>query len=143
MGGLTSRNKGKRAEREVVKILQPVVNEVYEGLGIEAPELERNLMQSHKGGYDLVGLDWLALEVKHQEQYHLEKWWEQCERQAKPYQEPILFYRKNNVKWRIRMWARVLTYSKVVEVLVDISVEDFLDYFRESLHNRLSLISGV
>lgn len=142
MGGLMSRNKGKRAEREVVKILQPVVTEIYEEMGCEVPELERNLMQSHKGGYDLVGLDWVALEVKHQETFQLDKWWEQCQRQAKPHQEPVLFYRKNNVKWRVRMLAKVLTHSKVVEMLVDLSIEDFLGYFRETLHNRLSLVIG-
>ena len=74
MAGLMSRNKGKRGEREVVKLLQPVVNEVYESLGLEPPLLERNLMQSHKGGCDLAGLDWLALEVKYQEQQQMTSW---------------------------------------------------------------------
>ena len=141
MGGLTSRNKGKRAEREVVKVLQPVVTKVYEEMGLEVPELERNLMQSHKGGYDLVGLDWIALEVKHQEAFNLTAWWEQCTRQAKASQEAVLFYRKNNVKWRVRMAAKVLTHSSVIYLqVVDIALEEFLVYFEVSLRDRLNLL---
>lgn len=123
-------NKGKRAEREVVKLLQPVVSEVCTALKREIILLERNLMQSHRGGYDIVGLDWMALEVKHHEQLAPEQWWKQALRQAKAFQEPVLFYRKNNVKFRVRMkgslWHGVIEH----ECPVDISVDDFLNYFK-------------
>ena len=100
MSGLYSRNRGKRGEREVIKLIQPVVNEVYQSLGKEPPELERNLMQSHKGGCDLAGLDWLSLEVKYQEAENMTSWWEQTKRQAGKEREAVLFYRKNHAKWR-------------------------------------------
>ena len=77
MSGGFSREKGKRAEREVVKLLQPVVTKVYQEAGKEIPLLERNLMQSHKGGHDIVGLEWMALEVKHHETLQISQWWEQ------------------------------------------------------------------
>lgn len=142
MAGLMSRNKGKRAEREVIKLLQPVVNEVYRSLGLEPPVLERNLMQAHKGGCDLVGLDWLALEVKHQEQQQVASWWEQCKRQAEPGREPVLFYRKNNVKWKVRMFGHLIAGSQRVRCPVDITPEAFLAYLRIRLLKELTPLSG-
>ena len=138
MAGVRSQNKGKRAEREVVKLLQPVVNEVYESVGLEPPELQRNLMQSHKGGYDLAGLDWLALEVKHQETFQLTAWWEQTKRQAGTQREGILFYRRNNIKFRVRMFAYLVAGGQRVRCPVDIEVEAFLAYLRIRLLKELS-----
>ena len=140
MGGAMSRNKGQRAEREVVKLLQPVVIEVWNELGREgaAPSLERNLMQAHKGGHDLLGLDWLAIEVKHQEQFALASWWQQAKDQADRASqasfdpvEPVLFYRKNNVPWRVVMFGYLgVNGSKRVRCPVDITPEAFLVWFR-------------
>lgn len=137
MAGLMSRNKGKRGEREVVKLLQPVVNEVYQSLGLEPPVLERNLMQSHKGGFDLVGLDWLALEVKYQEQTQLTTWWEQCKRQAGKDREPVLFHRKNHATWKVRMFGYLVAGGQRVRCPVDITPEAFLAYLRLRLMKEL------
>lgn len=142
MAGLMSRNKGKRGEREVVKLLQPVVNEVYQSLGLEPPALERNLMQSHKGGCDLAGLDWLALEVKYQEQEQMTSWWDQCKRQAKPDREPVLFYRKNNAKWKVRMFGCLVAGGQRVRCPVDITPEAFLAYLRLRLMKELSPLNA-
>lgn len=140
MGSVMSRNKGQRAEREVVKLLQPVVIEVWNELGKEgvAPSLERNLMQAHKGGHDLLGLDWLAIEVKHQEQFALASWWQQTKDQAdKAGQhsivevEPVLFYRRNNVSWRVVMFGYLgVDGSKRVRCPVNVTPEAFLLWFR-------------
>lgn len=75
-------DKGKRAERQVRSLLQSVVTRVYTDYGIDVPILERNLQQSIKGGADIRGLDWLAVEVKHQETVKLEQWWRQTCEQA-------------------------------------------------------------
>ena len=69
MSGNMSRNKGQRGERAVAKLLMDATKELYEELGIEQPEFKRNLMQTQNGGYDLVGLDYLAIEVKWQETF--------------------------------------------------------------------------
>lgn len=86
---VNAKQKGANAEREVAALLQPTVDRAYmETLGItlgEVPKLQRNLLQTREGGYDLVGLDWLALEVKRQEAVgtggirkgHLRQWWAQ------------------------------------------------------------------
>lgn len=140
MNGAMSRNKGQRAEREIVKLLQPVVIAAWtelERVG-PAPNLERNLMQAHKGGHDLLGLDWLALEVKHQEQFMIASWWQQTKEQAtKASQllnievEPVLFYRKNHVQWRVIMRGYLdVQGGGRVRCPVNIPPEAFLVWFK-------------
>jgi hypothetical protein len=143
-----SRDKGKRAEREIVKLLQPVVIAVWNELGREgaAPTLERNLMQSHKGGHDLIGLDWLALEVKHREQFVLASWWRQAKTQAEEAEaklhrpvEPVLFYRRNNIPWRVVMFGYLDSGSAGrVRCPVDITPDAFLAWFRLRLAQELT-----
>ena len=140
MSGAMSRNKGQRAEREVVKLLQPVVIEAWAELGKDgpAPCLERNLMQAHKGGHDLLGLDWLALEVKHQEQFVLEAWWRQAVEQADRAGrrsfvevEPVLFYRKNHAPWRVIMRGYLdVRGEKRVRCPVNVGPHAFLAWFK-------------
>lgn len=133
MAGGFSREKGKRAEREVVKLLQPVVTEVYRDAGLEVPMLERNLMQSHKGGHDIVGLDWMALEVKHHETLQVSQWWEQAKRQAGDTREPVLIYRQNRVKWRVMVFGQVNAGNELVVCPCEISLESFLEWFEKRL----------
>ncbi len=105
MSGLHSRNKGKRAEREVVKLIQPLVDRAFTDAGRVAPLVQRNTIQSHVGGADLVGVPFLAIEVKHCEIFCLPAWWRQtCEQMDG--RLPLLFYRKNHVEFRCRVvWA--------------------------------------
>lgn len=137
MAGLMSRNKGKRAEREIVNLLQPIVDSVYsehQTKTTEVPRLQRNTLQSDRGGFDITGIAWFAPEVKHQEQLNINVWWAQCKAQAKPGQEAVLFYRKNGTKWRVRMVARLsLEGTRVLRCTVDISMPTFCSYFRERL----------
>src|SRR5438045_4158293 len=77
MGGLMSRNKGKRAERQVIDLLQPIVDHCYKEAGLKPLLLQRNTVQSDQGGFDIIGLEWLALEVKHQEILNVDAWWQQ------------------------------------------------------------------
>ena len=142
-----SRNKGQRAEREVVKLLQPVVIAAWNEVGRDgpAPSLERNLMQAHKGGHDLLGLDWIAIEVKHQEQFAVASWWQQTKEQAiKASQqgvaqvEPVLFYRKNNVQWRVIMYGYLdVQGGGRVRCPVSVAVEVFLVWFKLRLEKEL------
>ena len=144
MGGLMSRNKGKRGEREVVKLLQPVVNKVYAEMGCVAPDLERNLMQSHKGGHDVVGLEWLALEVKYQETPQLRVWWEQTHLQAlgvgnRPQRTPVLIWRKNNSPWKVRMRGYLPAGERKINCVCDIELPSFLLWLEHRLVAELSL----
>ncbi len=146
MGGSMSRSKGQRAEREVIKLLQPVVNEVWQqvfgdkvGGEWEIPKLQRNTLQSDEGGFDIVGLQWMALEVKHQEKLQVEKWWEQTVRQAKGKAEPILMYKQNNVKFRVRVWVPIWVhgYGEHINEVVEMSLESFIRYLRKRLESEL------
>lgn len=129
---VNAKQKGANGEREVASLLQPVVDRAYmETLGItqrEVPKLQRNLLQTREGGYDLVGLDWLALEVKRVEAVGasgqirkgaLRGWWLQCVTAAskrevvdgqvvsRVVKEPVLFYRPNGVTWTVRMYGHL------------------------------------
>lgn len=141
MSGTMSRNKGKRAEREVIAILQPIVNHVWLTHGLEPPLLQRNTLQSDQGGCDLAGLEWLSLEVKHCETFQLTQWWAQTVRQAKgrngQKKTAVLFYRKNNVAWRVRMEGQAGDFRPWACV-VDIAQEDFEYWF----YNRLMGLVG-
>lgn len=140
MGGKMSLGKGKRGEREIVKLLQPVVDKVYAcypQLG-QAPIIQRNTLQSDRGGFDLVGLDWLAPEVKFQESLNLNGWWKQTAGQAKPHQTPVLFYRRSRVAWRVQIKMYRQLGEKRFFCRADIAVEDFLVYFEHRLHLELA-----
>ena len=133
--------KGKRAEREMVKILQPVVAKAWAtvgGMPDTCPVLSRNLVQSRQGGYDLVGLDWLALEVKHHETLKVRDWWSQALRQARTDQTPVLVYKKNNVKWRAVVWGYVPAGAKRIRCPVDIDLESFLLWFEHRVLDELT-----
>lgn len=82
MAGNMSRNKGQRGEREVIQLLQPIVDKLYLEAHMDGPKLRRNLMQSQDGGFDVAGLEWLALEVKFQEIENTTGWWKQTCKQA-------------------------------------------------------------
>lgn len=142
--GIHALNKGKRAEREVVAILQPIVAKLYREANIHPPKMQRNTIQSDDGGCDLVGLEWLSLEVKHQEDFSLSAWWEQTVRQAYKggkVRTPVLWYKRNNVAWRVRMPGIAGGTQDVAwcGCVVDISMEDFLKYLDARIRAALLL----
>lgn len=148
MGKINSRSKGQRAERAAIDLLQPVVNECYAALGYkehEVPMLQRNTLQSQAGGFDVVGLEWLALEVKHQETLLIEQWWLQTIKQAKKANngqgaEPVLMYKQNNVRFRVRMQVHVWVHRSDGGQwhIVDVSIESFVEYFKARLMAELT-----
>ena len=94
--GAGARGKGASGEREVKIILRSILAPVYLYHNEPLPEFERNLNQSRSGGYDLTGLEWLAIEVKRQERSNLKAWWEQTLKQTGSGQIPLLLHRANN-----------------------------------------------
>jgi hypothetical protein len=144
MGGKYSRDKGKRGEREVIELLQPVVNQVREVLELPPMQLKRNTLQSDRGGNDIAGLPWLAIEVKFHAKLALNAWWAQTiEQAAREYdgrvaQVPVLFYRTTGrTAWRVRMWGALHGEGRTVATLVDVASDDFLRWFRIQLAARL------
>lgn len=133
-------NKGKAGEREVIKLLQPWVNEVCDFMEVDRLELERNLDQSKYGGYDIKGLDWLALEVKRQETLNINKWWEQTVKQTKSNQVGVLIYRQNRKQWKVVMIGQIGTSQKCrVQIDLDAFEIWFKDMVYADLRSRLQL----
>lgn len=155
MAGLMSRNKGKRGEREVIDLLQPILDRVFADFaahGWEAPRLQRNTLQSDGGGFDVVGLEWLALEVKFQESYSLNGWWTQTRTQAEQVARiqnrqvgpsvgqvtPVLIYRKSRVAWRIQTLGGLKVDKDLwVRARVDMELEPWLVWMEVRLKQEL------
>lgn len=146
MGGKMSRNKGQRAERQFISMLQAVVDWHYRGAELPAPELKRNLMQTQNGGYDVVGLEWAAIEVKHQETLSINSWWEQTIRQCGDNQIPILAYKQNRRSWRVMTIGALdgpgTIPSFQMQTPVDITIERFLDWFSRVIALQVGQESG-
>ena len=130
--GKIARDKGARGEREVIDLLQPIVDTAYKAAGKEPPQLKRtSSMQADGGGCDVHGLPWLALEVKRCETLQIEAWWRQCCAQAQPGQLAVLVWRQNGRTWRVRFTVQLaLVFTTAV---VDVSMADFTAYFVELL----------
>jgi hypothetical protein len=105
------RAKGQNGEREAIRLIESWAAPVAATAGIQPPELSRNLVQSRSGGYDVVGIDWLALEVKRHENLQVSQWWKQAVRQAGAEQLPLLMYRQNRTPWRFRALITAAHYS--------------------------------
>ena len=112
---INSRTKGKAWETEIIGILQPMTDR----------RLFRNLEQVRGGGYDIVGAEPFALEIKRAKKLNLVKWWEQAVKQAGAKLIPVLLYRQDRMKWRA---MRMKEGS-----LVDTPIEDFLVDFKKVL----------
>lgn len=128
------RQKGQRGEREVVHLLQEIVNKVHRDRGTmsEAPTIQRNALQAHLGGEDLTGLEGFSVEVKFQECEFNPAWWRQCLSQAEASGGvPILFWRASKQKWKVRMRVYVNTPGDrdQIEMDCDVTVDDFVEWF--------------
>ena len=140
MGGKSSLEKGKNGEREVVKLLQPIVNRVCQEFEeCDVARLQRNTLQSDNGGFDIVGIDWLALEVKRQEQLNINSWWMQTLAQTKTGQHPVLFFRQSRQQWRVMTLVplRLDECSAPLQVRGEITLEAFLQFFERKLRAEL------
>lgn len=139
---INARNKGKRGEREIIDALQPHVDEVADFVGVDRPQLQRNTLQSDKGGYDIVGLPGFALEVKRVENdipSAVAGWWKQAVRQAYPDLEPVLLWRVNGGKWKVKVFARLdLPDGKRYKIPADISFDNFVFWMKARLFGHLS-----
>jgi hypothetical protein len=122
-----SRQKGQRGEREICHLLADKLGGEY----------KRNLSQTQDGGYDVLGLEGFAVEVKFQETLSIERWWKQTVEQAGKDRVPVLFFRKSRTPWRVAIPFRGITnyvpcdkcsylYYAVVPV----------DYFIENLRSQ-------
>ncbi len=153
MAGKISQRKGKTAEREVIGLINPALENAWRQVITDypllpvgsLPKLQRNTLQSDDGGYDIVGLAWLALEVKNQKAAALNNWWKQCVEQASEGQVPVLWYRMGGAPWRVRMRVAVpvVTYRKPWKVTVDMSPFEWLEWFELMAYEEFGKVAYV
>lgn len=137
MSGKFSKNKGANAEREAAALIVSWLEPVYSGAGLEPPTLSRNLEQVRSGGYDLVGLDWLALEVKRHENLQIESWWKQTVAQAGPGQLPVLMFRQNRSPWRFKAVLHHYTCGYLVPCESHMKIEAAKKFLQYEAFSRL------
>jgi hypothetical protein len=143
------RNKGQRGERQVVKLLQAIVDTVHQRRGLALILLQRNQLATWQGGEDITGLEGFCIEVKWQEIGWNPEWWKQCLAQAayRPGWTPVLFYRASHQKWNVKLRAFVNTPMDTEQVESDItmSIDDFVEWFgyaySESIDIKLQELS--
>lgn len=127
-----ARTKGQNGEREIVKILQPIVEKYY-----PEEEVGRNLEQTRSGGHDIAGVPGFAVEVKRHENLNVKAWWKQTIEQAVRAQcRPVLLYRPNRKPWRavISMYEMMPTVvSTDYSMTLDMSLEAFLIWFDDRM----------
>lgn len=131
--GINSRAKGQRGEREAIGILQPIVNQVYSLYNVDIPVLQRNTLQSDQGGYDVVGLAWLALEVKAQENVSIVRYWNQALAQAAPHQEPIVLFKQKFREFTAIMRVSLPCGSRFIHAFALVDIDTFKLWFRARL----------
>lgn len=106
--GINIRQKGAEGERQVIKMLTPIIVEVMRDMEFPQDKIDaalkmvqRNQNQSAVGGNDLSNTFGMSIEVKRQEQLSINTWWDQCEKAAKRNNElPVLIFKQNNKPWR-------------------------------------------
>jgi Holliday junction resolvase len=95
---MNSRDKGKRAEREVASALR--------ALGIDDARRGQQFC-GLEGAADVVGIDGVTIEVKHRNKYSvndLVAWLERCQEDADDLDVPLLIHRSDRQPWHVTMY---------------------------------------
>lgn len=139
------RTKGQNGEREAIRLFELWASPVTTALALSELKLSRNLDQTRIGGYDVLGLDWMALEVKRQEKLSIPMWWRQCCSQADASQVPVLAYRQNRGPWRFRLRPPGLAHCGQIatyKIALDLDVDNMRTWFQHELWFRLKYPNG-
>lgn len=113
MARINARTKGAKGEREAAEWLQ-------KKFGLENTP-ERNLEQVRHGGFDLIGFQPFAFEVKRCQTLSLRTWWVQAVTSTNSeYSVPVVMYRQNRQPWRFLISAQHLGIKKGYLVLEEL-----------------------
>lgn len=112
---MNSKQKGKRGELEVAKMLREI--------GFENARRTAQYCGNTGDAADVIGVDILHLEVKRAESWHLKEWIAQAERDAKQNEPsiPAVVFRSNNEPWRVCIDAKTFfkVFKKYLESVYD------------------------
>lgn len=139
MAGRSSRNKGARGEREMIAVLQPIVDRVCDECGQPRFEIRRNYTQRFQAKEcDLIGIPWMSFEVKRVENLSgMGGWWRQTLKATREGQVPVLFYRQNHKGWKVRFRVALDAGRYKVRSTVTVDLATFLVWFEHRLKSEL------
>ncbi len=116
------RNKGRRSEQTVVNLLKDA--------GFD--NAARNLSQTRDSGYDITGLEPMAIEVKDHKKLAVNQWWKQTTDNAVGELVPVLIYHlPNTSKWLAKIPMNLVNPELDQYRTVTMSFEDFIYIARE------------
>ena len=87
---MNSRDKGKRGELELAKVLRDLGYDTRRGQQYNGAD----------GSPDVVGLQGIHIECKRVEKLNVEEALRQAERDARPGEVAVVMHRANNQKWK-------------------------------------------
>lgn len=143
---LNARSKGARGEREVVTLMNRIIDNVlasqaWDDVVIKTAKacIQRNQAQSAVGGHDLNGVFGLSVEIKRVEVLAVDKWWEQCRAQSmRNGEHPVLLYRKNNNPWRcVTLGHAPLPGGRLSNMRVQFEEADFTVWFYQWVYYKM------
>ena len=120
--GAMQRTKGATGERIVINMLKE------HGF----TDAKRNLMQTAEGGYDIIGLEPFAIEIKKHKKLNINAAWKQTTTQATGDLIPVLIYHiPNTSKWLCKLPMSAVNETLSSDRTVTIDFEDFIYIARE------------
>jgi hypothetical protein len=144
--GINVRAKGANGEREVVRMLNGIIENLLSQQQWPADVvsnalkcIQRNQNQSAVGGSDLSGVFGLAIEIKRHENIQIEPWWKQCtEQAARNGEHPVLLYRKNHQPWRcVTMGHAPLPGGRMSAMRVQFEEDSFTTWFYQWVYYKM------
>lgn len=143
---INARAKGATGEREVVHLLNGIIQRVVDSqewsadvVKVAMSCIQRNQQQSAVGGQDLNGVFGMSVEIKRVEQINVEKWWEQCVSQAgRNAEHPVLLYRKNHQPWRcVTLGHAPLPGGRLSSLRVQFEEQPFTVWFYQWVYYKM------
>jgi hypothetical protein len=140
------RQKGFNAEREVVRMLNEIINTVIAAQSWDDSVvsgardcIQRNQQQSAVGGSDLTGVFGMAIEIKRHETLHINQWWLQCTEAAKRNNEhPVLLFRQSNQKWTcVTLGSAPLPGGRLSAIRVQFDEATFRIWFYQWVYYKM------
>lgn len=149
--GINIRQKGAEGEREIVKLLTPIIVKVMTEMAFPPEQItaaekmvQRNQNQSAVGGNDLSNTFGMSIEVKRQEQLAINTWWDQCVTAANRNNElPVLMWRQNGKKWNVRtyVWLALPHETNAswrqTQAIANFDIETFKTWFEAWVRSKL------
>lgn len=132
------RAKGQRGEREIVHLLQEIMDTAHGNVGsTKIPLISRNLEQTRDGGYD-IGIYEYCVEVKRVEKPNLTAFWKQaCKQAARVEGVPVLAWRLNGGSWTFKILVPILIGNSPVDTAVDMDIATFKAYLVKQIELKL------